>query len=214
MEANEPRVVQLFERDIASWDREMGLHVSLRSDPAARPISLVAFACGTWIVPQLLLPAPRAVRRSELDSVFLRLQRYILHVTLLGLQWMTHPKANPLEKLMFTAIDSRSPNVLLYQPGLESGSKINASHHSAFVNVIILATWLGGASASRIAVYCRRYQAAHPAASILLLRTVLSDIPVKSSAAVQAQLQPARTYLLNAFPPGRACSDDKAILLS
>jgi hypothetical protein len=69
------------------------------------------------------------------------------------------------------------------------------------VKVIILATWLGGASAGRIAVYCRGYQAAYPTASILLLRTVLSDISVKPFAVLQAQLKPARKFLLSAFPP-------------
>ena len=80
------------------------------------------------------------------------------------------------------------------------------------MKVIILATWLGGASAGRIAVYCRGYQAAYPTASILLLRTVLSDIATKSFAVVQAQLEPARKFLLSAFPPQTQHEEGGALL--
>lgn len=80
------------------------------------------------------------------------------------------------------------------------------------MRVVVLATWLGGASAGRIAVYCRGYQAAYPTASILLLRTVLSDITVKTFATLQAQLEPARDFFLSAFPPGNSQTDGGALL--
>jgi hypothetical protein len=63
-----------------------------------------------------------------------------------------------------------------------------------------------------IAVYCRGYQAAYPAASILLIRTVLSDITIKTFAAVQAQLQPACDFLLSSFPPGHPLLEGGALL--
>ncbi|KAM0703724.1 hypothetical protein Q7P35_009663 [Cladosporium inversicolor] len=64
----------------------------------------------------------------------------------------------------------------------------------------------------RIAVYCRGYQAAFPSASILLIRTVLSDITVKSCAKVQAQLEPARQFLISIFPSGVSSVEGHALL--
>jgi DNA repair protein RAD57 len=113
------------------------------------------------------------------------------------------PKADPLSALSFAPIDPLYPNTLLYTPDKSQAQPQSCSpQDKAGVKVIILATWLGGASAGRIAVYCRGYQAAYPTASVLLLRTVLSDITVKTFAVVQAQLEPARKFLLSAFTPG------------
>ena len=122
------------------------------------------------------------------------------------------PTADPLGALSFAAIDPAYPNTLLYAPDLRSQTQQCPSQDKAAVKVIVLATWLGGASASRIAVYCRGYQAAYPTASILLLRTVLSDITVKTFAALQTQLEPARNYLLSAFPPGGSQTEGGALL--
>jgi hypothetical protein len=112
------------------------------------------------------------------------------------------PTADALVALSFAPIDPSCPNTLLYTPEPQiQPQQSSSSQDKAAVKVIILATWLGGASAGRIAVYCRGYQAAYPTASILLLRTVLSDISVKPFAVLQAQLKPAREFLLSAFPP-------------
>jgi len=119
--------------------------------------------------------------------------------------------ADPLATLSFAPIDSLRPNVLLYQP-LSDDSRSQSSSRQDAVKVVILATWLGGASASRIAVYCRGYQALFPSASILLIRTVLSDITVKSCATVQAQLEPARDFLMSTFPRGTESVEGKALL--
>jgi hypothetical protein len=111
------------------------------------------------------------------------------------------PTADALGALSFASIDPSYPNTLLYTPEPRiQPQQSSSSQDKAAVKVIILATWLGGASAGRIAVYCRGYQAAYPTASILLLRTVLSDISVKPFAILQAQLKPAREFLLSAFP--------------
>jgi hypothetical protein len=118
----------------------------------------------------------------------------------------------PLASLSFAPIDPVKPNVLLYQPDLRDNSRSQKSDRQDAVKVVILATWLGGASASRIAVYCRGYQALFPSASILLIRTVLSDITIKSCAMVQAQLEPARDFLMSTFPAGTAPVEGKALL--
>jgi hypothetical protein len=111
------------------------------------------------------------------------------------------PTADALRALSFEPINPLYPNTLLYAPEPKTQPQQSSPQDKDAVKVIILATWLGGASAVRIAVYCRGYQAAYPTASILLLRTILSDITVKTFAAVQAQLEPARKFLLSAFPP-------------
>jgi len=122
------------------------------------------------------------------------------------------PTADPLSALSFVPIDPLYPNTLLYTPGPETDSRRDSSEDRATVKVIIITTWLGGASAGRIAVYCRGYQAAYPTASILLLRTVLSDITIKTFAALQAQLEPARDVLLSAFPLANPQAEGGALL--
>jgi hypothetical protein len=119
---------------------------------------------------------------------------------------------DPLACLSFAPIDPLVPNVLLYQPVLSKDSQSRLQNRQDTVKVIILATWLGGASASRIAVYCRGYQAAFPSASILLIRTLLSDIIIKSSAKVQAQLEPARQFLASTFRSGVPSVEGHALL--
>ena len=119
---------------------------------------------------------------------------------------------DPLASLSFAPIDPLKPNILLYRPVLSDSSQPRSSNRQDAVKVIILATWLGGASASRIAVYCRGYQAAFPSASILLIRTVLSDITIKSCAKVQAQLEPARQFLTSTFPSGVSSVKGHALL--
>lgn len=120
--------------------------------------------------------------------------------------------ADPLGSLGFTLLDPTQPNTLLYRPAQWNQHQPCFPNNKASVKVVILATWLGGASANRIAVYCRGYQAAYPEAFILLVRTVLSDITIKTSAAVQAQLQPARDFLLSVFPSVESHMGGRALL--
>lgn len=122
------------------------------------------------------------------------------------------PTPNPLESLAFAPLDPSWPNVLLYTPARKVQQQAEFTRTHTAVKMVILATWLGGASSNRIAVYCRGYQTAYPTASILLIRTVLSDITVKTAVAVQAQLQPARDYLMSAFPPGSTHNGAGALL--
>lgn len=122
------------------------------------------------------------------------------------------PTVDPLDALSFTPVDPHSPNVLLYRPTPQLPSKPSPPQRKGTVEVVILATWLGGASASRIAVYCRGYQAAYPTASILLIRTVLSDIIVKTFAAVQALLEPACDFLRSVFPSKNPTAEGGALL--
>ncbi|KAL3494362.1 hypothetical protein BJX62DRAFT_223339 [Aspergillus germanicus] len=61
--------------------------------------------------------------------------------------------------------------------------------------LIILCTWLGGASPRRIAKYTAGYAKFFPTASILLITTTIAEITVKSFAAVKERLKPARGFI-------------------
>ncbi|KAJ0420365.1 hypothetical protein BJY00DRAFT_284138 [Aspergillus carlsbadensis] len=65
--------------------------------------------------------------------------------------------------------------------------------------LVILCTWLGGASPQRIAKYTTGYARLFPTASILLITTTIAEITVKSFAAVKERLAPARE-VISQFP--------------
>lgn len=58
--------------------------------------------------------------------------------------------------------------------------------------LIILCTWLGGATTARVAKYSSWYRKQYPTAYILLILTVFLDIAARSFATVRARLKPAR----------------------
>ncbi|KAL2798613.1 hypothetical protein BJX66DRAFT_295309 [Aspergillus keveii] len=61
--------------------------------------------------------------------------------------------------------------------------------------LIILCTWLGGASPRRLAKYTAGYARLFPTATILLITTTIAEITVKSFAAVKERLGPARKVI-------------------
>ncbi|KFY46809.1 hypothetical protein V494_00312 [Pseudogymnoascus sp. VKM F-4513 (FW-928)] len=110
----------------------------------------------------------------------------------------TKPQSqHPLSSLSFSPIHPSNPNILLYTPPAPTSSTQSLLESP---KLIILTTWLGGSTSARIAVYCRGYQTLYPSTPILLIRTVLADITTKTFATIQRQLEPARDYLLSAFP--------------
>jgi Eukaryotic protein of unknown function (DUF829) len=64
--------------------------------------------------------------------------------------------------------------------------------------LIILCTWLGGATARRISRYTTKYRQLLPHAQILLIQTTIQDIAARSFAQVRARLAPARSAILAA----------------
>ncbi|KAL3465200.1 hypothetical protein BJX64DRAFT_253395 [Aspergillus heterothallicus] len=58
--------------------------------------------------------------------------------------------------------------------------------------LIILCTWLGGASPRRIAKYTEGYARLFPSASILLITTTIAEISVRGFEAVRRRLEPVR----------------------
>lgn len=59
-------------------------------------------------------------------------------------------------------------------------------------SLIILCTWVGGATPQRIQKYIAGYRAMHPSSAILLITSQLLEISVPPLSGIQARLEPAR----------------------
>lgn len=66
-------------------------------------------------------------------------------------------------------------------------------------SLVILCTWVGGASAARIDKYTSNYRLLLPHAQILLIRATSADITIRSFAQVRASLAPARIVIRSAL---------------
>ena len=88
-------------------------------------------------------------------------------------------------------------NTFLIEPADHAST--TSSDSGGGPSLIILCTWLGGATTRRIAKYVEGYQASFPGATLILVRTVLADITGRSFAAVRSRLQPARDAIIQAL---------------
>ncbi|PKX94118.1 putative DNA repair protein (Rad57) [Aspergillus novofumigatus IBT 16806] len=79
------------------------------------------------------------------------------------------------------------------------GSGYNSNEFSSDPSLIVLCTWLGGASPRRINKYMTQYRALFPASSILLITTTLPDITVRPFSVLRARLKPAREAICRIF---------------
>ncbi|KAL4791334.1 hypothetical protein BDV19DRAFT_370631 [Aspergillus venezuelensis] len=61
--------------------------------------------------------------------------------------------------------------------------------------LIILCTWIGGATPRRVSKYTNGYKQGFPRASILLIPTSIPDITIRTFNAVQSRLSPAREVI-------------------
>ncbi|RHZ57763.1 hypothetical protein CDV55_103727 [Aspergillus turcosus] len=68
----------------------------------------------------------------------------------------------------------------------------NTNESNSDPSLIILCTWLGGASPRRINKYVAQYRALFPESSILLITTTLPDITIRPFSVLRARLKPAR----------------------
>lgn len=84
-----------------------------------------------------------------------------------------------------------SPNIFLFPPDRQaSADSLAASQNQP--TLVILCTWLGAATTRRVGKYSTAYREMYPGATILVIRTVIMDLTVRSFAAVRARLTPAR----------------------
>lgn len=86
-------------------------------------------------------------------------------------------------------------NTYLFEPGhpTEAASDVNVDSPG----LIVLCTWLGGATISRISKYTSWYRSRYPTATILLIRTVYLDITARSFTSIRARLRPACDVIVN-----------------
>ncbi|KAK0124164.1 hypothetical protein ONS95_009146 [Cadophora gregata] len=93
--------------------------------------------------------------------------------------------------------------------------KANTPPPNAFnaPRLIVLCTWLGGATTSRIRKYTARYQQLFPSADILLIRTTLLDITLRSFTQIRARLAPARDVIRRIFGKEHCVRSNESVLL-
>jgi hypothetical protein len=96
-------------------------------------------------------------------------------------------------------------NIYLFEPRQASatGNKDspNAANNEDSPTLIILCTWLGGATTSRITKYTSWYRSNYPTAHILLIRTVFLDITARSVTTLRTRLKPAVDVILGVLQP-------------
>ncbi|KAL7915449.1 hypothetical protein GGI35DRAFT_475122 [Trichoderma velutinum] len=86
----------------------------------------------------------------------------------------------------FEPLQPIGDNLYLY----ESSDSTSDEGHGP--SLIVLFTWLGGATATRIQKYLLSYRAIWPAATILLVTTRVFEFAAATSGAIHARLKPAR----------------------
>ncbi|KAL4894011.1 hypothetical protein BDV59DRAFT_176636 [Aspergillus ambiguus] len=98
-----------------------------------------------------------------------------------------------------------NPNIYFHEP-----TSAHVAHpHPVSPTLIILCTWLGGATIRRISKYTSVYQQRFPSAYILLITANLSDISFRSFQAIRRRLAPAREAISRHFP---STSNDSTLL--
>ncbi|KAL5342357.1 hypothetical protein BJX70DRAFT_318160 [Aspergillus crustosus] len=88
-------------------------------------------------------------------------------------------------------------DIWLYEP-LRAGNYAGPDRGPA---VIVLCTWLGGATPRRIAKYVDYHRQLFPQSAILLITTGMIDITVRPFSVIRARLQPAREAIRRILRP-------------
>lgn len=85
-------------------------------------------------------------------------------------------------------VASVGEGVYLYEPSNSTTKKDDPS-------LIVLCTWLGGATNRRINKYIQGYHMLYPNSALMVITTVVADITILPFAALHARLQPARDII-------------------
>ncbi|EGO54722.1 hypothetical protein NEUTE1DRAFT_148974 [Neurospora tetrasperma FGSC 2508] len=91
--------------------------------------------------------------------------------------------------------------ILFFDPAAETsppnhdGNHNHDDNHFHTPQLIVLCTWLGGATPRRIAKYTSGYRRLFPASPILVIQTVIADFTVRSEQAIRRNLAPARDVI-------------------
>ncbi|KAL9123333.1 MAG: hypothetical protein Q9187_000113 [Circinaria calcarea] len=88
-------------------------------------------------------------------------------------------------------------NIFLYKPEVDDAEALGSKEKDNLPppSLVILCTWLGGATTKRIDKYIIKYQQFFPNACILLIRTTILDITLHSFRQIRARLVPARNAI-------------------
>jgi hypothetical protein len=126
----------------------------------------------------------------------------------------TTNKENMLQQAM-TSLDSDQPislgnNIFLFAPcdNVEAPDAIvDRKPDIPPPKLVILCTWLGGATTSRVTKYTTGYRNIYPNAHILLVRTDFLDLAARSFETVRSRLAPARNAIQNLVQSSQQASD-------
>jgi len=99
--------------------------------------------------------------------------------------------ASPAKTLHGTIAEFRdlSHNIFFYEP---TTAAPHGDGEVVATSLIILCTWLGGATTRRIDKYLTKYRLLFPDTAILLIRTTILDISARSFKSLRIRLAPAR----------------------
>jgi DNA repair protein RAD57 len=82
-------------------------------------------------------------------------------------------------------------NIFLFKPDVTK-SATKGDKREGSPALVILCTWLGGSTTRRVHIYTAGYHQLFPNAHILLIRTTLADITMRSFRQIRERLAPAR----------------------
>lgn len=105
-------------------------------------------------------------------------------------------------------------NIHLYEPPPSASSVSSvAKPNDHAPSLIILCTWLGGASPQRINKYITGHHAVHPSSAILVITTQIAEMAWLPFTAVHARLQPARDVIRRFTSRSVAQEEGPSVLL-
>ncbi|KAL3438053.1 hypothetical protein BDV09DRAFT_160780 [Aspergillus tetrazonus] len=82
-------------------------------------------------------------------------------------------------------------NIWLYEPTMTANQAVPDKNPA----LIVLCTWLGGATPRRIRKYVSHHRQLFPGSAILLITTGMIDITIRSISAIRSRLKPAREII-------------------
>ncbi|KAL4816301.1 hypothetical protein BDW67DRAFT_184798 [Aspergillus spinulosporus] len=102
-------------------------------------------------------------------------------------------------------------NIWLYEPTTTANQAVPEKNPA----LIVLCTWLGGATPRRIRKYVSHHRQLFPGSAILLLTTGMIDITIRSISAIRSRLKPAREIIrrILGLQAGGAEKTSKGVLL-
>ncbi|KAL4875324.1 hypothetical protein BJY04DRAFT_164940 [Aspergillus karnatakaensis] len=100
-------------------------------------------------------------------------------------------------------LEPTAENIWLYEPSTTDNDALPDGAPA----LIILCTWLGGATPRRIAKYVGYHRQLFPQSAILLITTGMIDITVRSFSVIRARLQPAREAIRRILGPDAGDSE-------